>query len=81
MHRVINTTGKERYSIPFFFGLDYDASLEVLPGCTSPERPAKWPPITAGEYVKSQLEATYPTLESKVGVKGEGVAVVSGVGA
>ena len=70
MHRVINTTGKERYSIPFFFGLDYDASLEVLPNCTSPERPAQWPPITAGEYVKSQLEATYPTSDNPKGSEG-----------
>jgi len=61
MHRVINTTGKERYSIPFFFGLNYDASLECLPGCVSTERPAMYETMTAGEYVEKRLAETYPT--------------------
>ena len=28
-HRAINFSGKERYSIPLFFGTDYDIRLEV----------------------------------------------------
>lgn len=29
VHRAINTSGAERYSIPLFFGTDYDVLLEV----------------------------------------------------
>lgn len=29
MHRAINYSGRERYSIPLFFGTDYDVLLEV----------------------------------------------------
>jgi hypothetical protein len=29
VHRVINKSGLERYSIPLFFGTDYDVRLEV----------------------------------------------------
>ena len=29
VHRAINRSGVERYSIPLFFGTDYDVKLEV----------------------------------------------------
>ena len=29
VHRAINRSGAERYSIPLFFGTDYDVRLEV----------------------------------------------------
>lgn len=33
--------------------------LEALPTCVGPNNPPKYKPITAGEYVRSRLEATY----------------------
>ncbi|PPR04096.1 hypothetical protein CVT24_010669 [Panaeolus cyanescens] len=59
LHRVINKTGAERYSIPLFFGTDYEVLLEPIPTCVSPEWPSKYEVITAGDYVKSRLAATY----------------------
>lgn len=32
---------------------------QALPGCVSEEFPAKYPVVTAGDYVKARLEATY----------------------
>ena len=80
VHRAINRTGIERYSMPLFFGTDYNVRLEVslfvsnavhkalipskwgpqpIPSCVSAEKPSKYKVVTAGEYVKSRLEATY----------------------
>jgi len=59
VHRAINRSGVRRYSIPLFFGTDYDVELQPIPSCVSPERPAKYEVITSGEYVKSKLKATY----------------------
>ncbi|KAK7464838.1 hypothetical protein VKT23_006044 [Stygiomarasmius scandens] len=59
LHRAINKSGEERYSIPLFFGTNYDVLLEPIPSCVSEDMPAKYDVITAGEYVKSRLEATY----------------------
>jgi len=59
VHRAINKSGRERYSIPLFFGTDYNVKLEPLPSCVSEDNPPKYEVITAGDYVKSRLEATY----------------------
>lgn len=59
VHRAVNRSGVERYSIPLFFGSDYDVKLEALPSCVDEQYPAKYEVVTAGDYVKSRLEATY----------------------
>lgn len=50
VHRVINKSGKERYSIPFFYGLDRKMPLEPIPSCISAQNPENYPLMTAGEY-------------------------------
>ncbi|KAG7088871.1 hypothetical protein E1B28_012822 [Marasmius oreades] len=59
VHRVINRSGRRRFSTPLFFGTDYGVRLEPIPSCISPDRPLKYEVVTAGEYVKAKLEATY----------------------
>ena len=49
-HRVINS-GKERYSFPLFFGLDYHSRVEPLIGFRTPEAVEKYPPLKAGEHL------------------------------
>lgn len=55
LHRVVNRTGKERYSIPTFFNLDYDAPVACLPTCQSATNPAKYKPIKSGDYLVSRF--------------------------
>ncbi|KAH8887973.1 Clavaminate synthase-like protein [Thozetella sp. PMI_491] len=50
IHRVINKSGKERYSAPFFFGFDREKLLEPVPTCVSEENPMKYPVMTGGQY-------------------------------
>ncbi|PLB50347.1 2OG-Fe(II) oxygenase family oxidoreductase [Aspergillus steynii IBT 23096] len=59
IHRVTNLTGQERYTIPFFFGVDYDTTVSVLPNCISQERPACSEPFKVGEFVRQQLGKAY----------------------
>ncbi|KAL3486794.1 Clavaminate synthase-like protein [Aspergillus germanicus] len=50
VHRVINKSGKERYSAPFFFGFNRRKLLEPIPTCVSDDNPMKYPVMTGGEY-------------------------------
>jgi isopenicillin N synthase-like dioxygenase len=58
-HRVINRSGRERYSIPFFFDPNYYALVECIPTCCSADHPPQYPPITAGEHIMEMYRKTY----------------------
>ncbi len=63
LHRVVNqASDRERYSIAYFFDLDHHAVIEVLPTCVSAQRPAKYPPIKAGEHLIEMYRKTTVAL-------------------
>ncbi|HTI02307.1 MAG TPA: 2-oxoglutarate and iron-dependent oxygenase domain-containing protein [Acidisoma sp.] len=59
VHRAMNVSGRARYSIPCFVGSNFDTLIKALPGTVTAERPAKYPPVLAGDYVQGRLDATY----------------------
>ena len=58
-HRVINTSGRERYSLPFFFDPNFEADLTVLPTCFGPEDPPRYPPTTGGQHLLDKIDETF----------------------
>ena len=58
-HRVINRhSGRDRWSIAYFFDLDDEASIEPLDVCVSQNNPARYPPITAGQHLVEMYRRT-----------------------
>ena len=59
LHRVINRhSGRDRWSIAYFFDLDAQAVIEPLPGCVGESHPARYGPITAGEHLVEMYRRT-----------------------
>jgi isopenicillin N synthase-like dioxygenase len=60
-HKVVSPKGLDRYSVAFFLDPNPDAVVECLPTCVDGNRPARYPPITGADFLRSRLEPTYAT--------------------
>lgn len=58
-HRVINRSGRARYSCPYFFDPDLRTVIEPLPSCVDAEHPARFSPITYGAFLEGELRANH----------------------
>jgi isopenicillin N synthase-like dioxygenase len=58
-HRVINSTQHERYSMPFFFGANYDTVVAPLEVCCGPGNPPRYPPTASGLWSVRMITDAY----------------------
>ncbi|KAH7121769.1 hypothetical protein B0J13DRAFT_680367 [Dactylonectria estremocensis] len=61
LHRVINKSGRERYSIPFFFSGNPDFLVKCFSNYQDAQEGAKYEPVTVGEWIAARYADTYGT--------------------
>lgn len=59
LHRVINTSGAERYSVPFFFSGNPDHEVSCLPTCLAEGDQPHYPPTTVEAHLMEMYRRTY----------------------
>jgi isopenicillin N synthase-like dioxygenase len=58
-HGVVNDSGRDRYSIAFFYSPNVGARIEVLPSCVSADAPPRYEPAVYGDLVRAFYRANY----------------------
>jgi isopenicillin N synthase-like dioxygenase len=65
LHRVVQPTARDRYSIPYFLAPDFHATVEAIPSCVPDGEQPLYPPISAGAYMLERFGATHDYLKSR----------------
>jgi isopenicillin N synthase-like dioxygenase len=60
-HQVVSPRDRDRYSVAYFLDPDPGATVACIASCEAPDRPAKYAPVSAADFLKSRLEPTYVT--------------------
>jgi isopenicillin N synthase-like dioxygenase len=58
-HGVLNDSGRDRYSIAFFYSPNPDARIDVVPTCTGPGNPPRYEPALYRDLVLQFYNANY----------------------
>ena len=66
-HRVVGGNRAERYSIPLFVNPDPDTIVECIPSCVTAQRPCRYEPITATEFLSGRIDGTIATSDGRHG--------------
>ena len=59
LHRVINRSGRERYSVPFFYPGNPDFEVACIPTCLAPGEAPKYAPIRVEDHLQEMYRRTY----------------------
>ena len=59
LHRVVNRSGRERYSVPFFFGGNPDHRVACIPTCLAPGETPRYPSVTVEQHYREMYRRTY----------------------
>jgi len=66
-HRVVNRSGRQRYSVPFFFSPAYDVTIEPLPHFADRPEARKVAPMHVGQDMERFFDTLFPAVADRGG--------------
>lgn len=64
-HRVINRSGRARYSCPFFYDPHINTTIAPLPGCVAADTSARFEPLVYGDFLRAELMANHDQHQAR----------------
>lgn len=58
-HRVVNTSGRARYSLAVFYDPDFDAPVAAIDSCLAPGEAPLYAPTTCGAHILGKFDAAF----------------------
>lgn len=74
VHRAVNESGRERVSMPFFFGFNLNESCGVLESCVGEDGTRRYEEVGCLEWVRRRVRMMHETGEGGMEAEGEPVA-------
>ena len=65
-HRVINRSGRERYSQPFFFDPDMKTEVAPFAACVPEGQAPRHPPVLWQDYLMERIDKNYQSRKPTV---------------
>lgn len=59
MHRVINRSGRERYSIPYFYSGNPDHEVRCIPNCLAAGEVPRYAPVRVQDHLRAMYARSY----------------------
>ena len=66
LHRVVNVSGKERYSVPFFYLGNPDFEINCIPTCLEKGEAPKYLLASVEQHYKEMYEVTYSAADASI---------------